>query len=175
MPKQGAETGAINRASAPSVKGGSDKAAYKTSGAYRYRPAKEYMEGSADKTADKASKAAKTAPNMLAPEIQAKLNQLVEAHLYAEAHFGTKIAGHADWALIRLLIENDSKGRSTVVKHVIEAAGCSPGTVRAMLGRFQRNGYVKVREKIGRSELYRPTPKLKKFITRWAQANFPDR
>jgi len=99
----------------------------------------------------------------------------VRAHQYAQENFDTKITGHADWILIHLLLSNDTKDRSTVVKHVIEAADCSPGTVRAMLSRFQKHGYVKVQEKIGRSELYRPTAKLKKFITRWAEENFSEK
>ena len=105
----------------------------------------------------------------IAPEITAAITQLVGMHEYAEDHFETRLTGHADWILIHLLLQNDAAGRGTVVKHVIETVGCSPGTVRTMFQRFHKSGYIEQQQRIGRSELYRPTAKLKKFVTKWAQ------
>ena len=106
------------------------------------------------------------------PKIQRALDSLVSAHHYAEKHFDTQIKSHSDWILIQLLLKNDSEGRSIVVKHVIETVGCSPGTVRHMFARFEKAGYIKAQQKIGRSELYRPTAKLKKFVSQWVAHNF---
>lgn len=104
------------------------------------------------------------------PEIARQLDLLVKAHLFAEENFDAKITKHADWILIKLLLENDNRGRATVVKHMIEASKCSAGTVRQMFNSFQRHGYIIIEQKIGRSELYRPTLKLKKFVGKWSQA-----
>ena len=121
-------------------------------------------------TADKQKAAADEATQSgVAPEIAAAVAKIVETHSYAEDHFEARLTGHADWILINLLLQNDSAGRGTVVKHVIETVGCSPGTVRTMFQRFHKAGYIEQLQRIGRSELYRPTAKLKKFVTKWAQ------
>ncbi len=113
------------------------------------------------------------APNILNEEVYRKLQWLADAHHFAEEHCDAKITKHADWILIKLLLENDAKGKATVVKHVIEASRCSAGTVRQMFNRFQKYEYIKVYQKIGRSELYRPTAKLRKFVDKWSRASFP--
>lgn len=113
-------------------------------------------------------------PSALYDEVHVKLEKFVAAQRFAEENFDAKINKHVDWILIQLLLKNDANGRSTVVKHVIESARCSPGTVRVMFNRFQKNGYIEAQEKIGRSELFRPTTKLKKFITKWANTNFQE-
>ncbi len=112
---------------------------------------------------------ADVAQSEIAPDVAAAVAKIIETHSYAEDHFETKLAGHADWILINLLLQNDAAGRGTVVKHVIETVGCSPGTVRTMFQRFHKAGYIEQQQRIGRSELYRPTAKLKKFVTKWAR------
>ena len=123
--------------------------------------------GEKQKSASAASES--ISASTIAPEIAEAITQLVSMHEYAEDHFETRLTGHADWILIDLLLQNDASGRGTVVKHVIETVGCSPGTVRTMFQRFHKSGYIEQQQRIGRSELYRPTAKLKKFVTKWAQ------
>ncbi len=118
---------------------------------------------------DKQKSADADTPSAVAADVAATIAALVETHRYAEENFETRLTGHADWILIHLLLQNDASGRGTVVKHVIETVGCSPGTVRTMFQRFHRAGYIEQQQRIGRSELYRPTAKLKKFVTKWSQ------
>jgi hypothetical protein len=113
-------------------------------------------------------------PRALDIEISRRLNWIVKAHKFAEENFDAKIIKHADWVLIKLLLENERRGRATVVKHMIEASQCAAGTVRHMFSRLRKNGYIVVEQKIGRSELYRPTAKLKQFVDKWTEATLED-
>ena len=66
------------------------------------------------------------------------LDFLIEAHEAGENLFEGRLNTHADWILIHLLLRNESLGRATVAKHVMENVPCAPGTVardaQALLG-----------------------------------------
>ena len=98
----------------------------------------------------------------------AMLDFLIEAHEAGENLFEGRLNTHADWILIHLLLRNESLGRATVAKHVMENVPCAPGTVRAMLKRFSDHGYISTQQYIGRSELFQPTEKLRLFMMRWS-------
>ncbi len=90
-----------------------------------------------------------------------------------EKMFSGRLRTHADWVLIQVLFENEAAGRGTVVRDVIQAAGGSPGMVRAIFQRFKRAGYIGLQQKVGRQELYQPTAKLRAFIVGWSEALAP--
>lgn len=60
------------------------------------------------------------------------------------------------------ILTNEAEGRATVTKNIVEITGRAYGTVRASLHRFEKLGYIEPNQRIGRSELYVPTPLLKK-------------
>ncbi|MDG1690996.1 MAG: hypothetical protein P8I95_02355 [Alphaproteobacteria bacterium] len=59
-----------------------------------------------------------------------------------------------------------------MTKNIVEIAGRAYGMVRASLQRFEELGYIEPNQRIGRSELYVPTPKMKKNGQCFCQ-NFP--
>jgi DNA-binding transcriptional regulator PaaX len=61
-----------------------------------------------------------------------------------------------------------------VTKNIVEITGRAYGTVRSSLHRFQELGYIEPNQRIGRSELYVPTDKMKKTVNEFAR-NFWDR
>lgn len=63
-----------------------------------------------------------------------------------------------------------AKSRPTVTKNIVEITGRAYGTVRGSLQRFERLGFIQPNRRIGRSELYVPTPKLKKYIDTYARS-----
>jgi hypothetical protein len=56
-----------------------------------------------------------------------------------------------------------------VTKNIVELTGRAYGTVRASLQRFVTLGYIEFNQRIGRSELYVPTPALKQIINQSAE------
>lgn len=68
------------------------------------------------------------------------------------------------------MIANDAKGRATVTKNVVEITGRAYGTIRAALVRFEQLGFIESQQRIGRSELYMPTPEFKALINQTAAA-----
>ena len=51
--------------------------------------------------------------------------------------------------------------RTTVTKSSVEITDRAYGTVRASLQRCARLGYLQTKQRIGRSQLYEPTNKMK--------------
>jgi DNA-binding PadR family transcriptional regulator len=60
-----------------------------------------------------------------------------------------------------------------VTKNIVEITGRAYGTVRSSLHRFEELGYIEPIQRIGRSELYVPTEKMKKTVNEFAR-NFWD-
>lgn len=96
------------------------------------------------------------------------VNAVVTAHSIAENEMDGQIANHSDWLMTLLLLDLDMRGKPLVAKHLQEASDRSMGTVRSMLRRFTGNGFAVCKEKIGRSELYRPTEELRQAVLRWS-------
>jgi DNA-binding PadR family transcriptional regulator len=55
-----------------------------------------------------------------------------------------------------------------VTKNIVEITGRAYGTVRSSLHRFEELGYIEPNQRIGRSELYVPTDKMKKTVNEFA-------
>jgi len=67
-------------------------------------------------------------------------------------------------------IRNDAAaGRATVTKNIVEITGRAYGTVRSSLHRFEELGYIEPNQRIGRSDLYVPTDKMKKTVNVFAK------
>lgn len=96
------------------------------------------------------------------------INAVVTAHSIAENELDGQVTNHSDWLMTLLLLDLDMRGKPLVAKHLQEASGRSMGTVRSMLRRFTGNGFASCKEKIGRSELYRPTDELRQAVLRWS-------
>lgn len=88
------------------------------------------------------------------------------AHIFKSGQclFQTAIPTAEDWAILLVVIHNEAVGRATVTKNIVEITGRAFGTVRAALLRFEKLGYIQSQQRIGRSELYVPTDKLKSTL-----------
>ena len=106
--------------------------------------------------------------------VMQNINTIVTAHSIAEEQLDGQIANHSDWLMTLLLLDLDMRGKPLVAKHLQEASARSMGTVWAMLRRFTGNGFAVCKEKIGRSELYRPTNQLRQAALRWSN-DFKDK
>ena len=80
---------------------------------------------------------------------------------------------HEDWIILFVIMVNESQGRATVTKNIIELTGRAYGTVRASLQRFEKLGYIEPNQRSGRSGLYVPTPYLKQLINRSSETFWP--
>lgn len=60
-----------------------------------------------------------------------------------------------------------------MTKNIVEITGRAYGTVRASLQRFEEFGYIEPNQRIGRSELYVPTSKMKKAVNAFAKTFLP--
>ena len=58
-------------------------------------------------------------------------------------------------------------------KHFHGLPGRAYGTVRASLQRFEQLGYIEPNQRIGRSELYVPTPAMKRAVNDFAKKFWP--
>ena len=58
-------------------------------------------------------------------------------------------------------------------ENIVEITGRAYGTVRASLQRFEQLGYIEPNQRIGRSELYVPTPALKRAVNDFAKKFWP--
>ena len=56
-----------------------------------------------------------------------------------------------------------------MTKNIVEITGRAYGTVRSSLHRFEELGYIEPNQRIGRSELYVPTAKMKKTVNEFAR------
>ncbi len=101
------------------------------------------------------------------------INTLLFGYNFAMQAFDTTTPHHEDWIMMFVIMENEAAGRSTVTKNIVELTGRAYGTVRASLHRFEKLGYIEPVQRIGRSELYVPTPLLKQTINRFAREFWP--
>lgn len=92
------------------------------------------------------------------------INHLLNAYDMGTKIFQTSAPHHEDWVILFVLLDNDAANRATVTKNIVEITGRAYGTVRASLKRFEELGYITLQQKIGRSELYVPKPKLKEAV-----------
>ncbi len=98
------------------------------------------------------------------------LNVLLHAQNFGRAFFDNELPHSEDWAMLFVIIGNDSEGRATVTKNIVEVTGRAYGTIRAALVRFEDLGYLVSQQRIGRSELYVPTEKLKQYLNEYAKS-----
>lgn len=103
------------------------------------------------------------------PEAMRSINVLLNAHNFGRELFQTDAPQYEDWMMLFIILSNDAEGKSTVTKNFVEVTGRAYGTVRAALRRFEARGYIRPIQRIGRAELYVPTPKLKQSINRWGR------
>ena len=101
------------------------------------------------------------------------LNILLNTHRLGQDLFEKRSLNYTDWIILFVIISNEDKGRSTVIQHLVEATGKSYGTVRTNLERFIVQDYIRLLQKIGRSELYVPTEKLKNRLNVWGEELAP--
>lgn len=109
-----------------------------------------------------------------APDLSAEatncLNVLLHAQNFGRAFFDNELPHSEDWAMLFVIIANDAEGRATVTKNIVEVTGRAYGTIRAALVRFENLGYIVSQQRIGRSELYVPTEKLKEYLNEYAKS-----
>lgn len=105
----------------------------------------------------------------LSPEAINFINTICEVISAGQSIFQTPVPTPEDWAMLLVVLANDSIGRATVTKNIVEVTGRAFGTVRTALLRFERLGYIESQQRIGRSELYVPTDHLKSTINDLAQ------
>ena len=74
-----------------------------------------------------------------------------------------------DFITVALLLCNYKHRQHTVTKHVIEATQRAPGTIRRLFREYQDYGWVRCTQKIGRSEIYEPTPALLALVNAWGE------
>ena len=74
-----------------------------------------------------------------------------------------------DFMAVGLLLSNHSRKLRTVTKHVIEATGRAPGTIRRLFREYESHGWVRCVQKIGRSEIYEPTSTLLDLVNLWGE------
>ena len=106
-------------------------------------------------------------------DAQEFINTLLFGYQYGKRIFDTKTPHHEDWIMLVTILTNEAEGRATVTKNIVEITGRAYGTVRASLQRFEDMGYIEPNQKIGRSELYVPTIKLKRALNRFAKTFWP--
>ena len=106
-------------------------------------------------------------------DAQEFINTLLFGYQYGKRIFDTKTPHHEDWIMLFTILTNEAEGRATVTKNIVEITGRAYGTVRASLQRFERLGYIEPNQKIGRSEVYVPTPKLKRALNRFSKTFWP--
>ncbi len=104
----------------------------------------------------------------LSTEAVLSINVLLNAHRLGQDLFGTSSPNYEDWVMIFVLLSNESVGRSTVTKDFVDLTGRAYGTIRSGLKRFEDRGYIRSLQKIGRSELYVSTEKLKTTLNSWS-------
>ena len=102
------------------------------------------------------------------------VNALLLSYRFGHDIFDTPTPHHEDWITLFAILTNEAAGRSTVTKNIVEITGRAYGTVRSSLHRFEELGYIEPNQRIGRSELYVPTEKMKKTVNEFAR-NFWDR
>lgn len=102
------------------------------------------------------------------------INTLLMSYRFGSDIFDTQTPHHEDWIMLFVILTNEAEGRATVTKNIVEITGRAYGTVRASLQRFEELGYIAPNQRIGRSELYVPTPALKKRINTYARGFWAD-
>jgi hypothetical protein len=102
------------------------------------------------------------------------INLLLKAYNFGLKAFDTTTPHHEDWVMLFVILANDATGRATVTKNIVELTGRAYGTVRSSLQRFEELGFIEPNQRIGRSELYVPTPLLKTQINQYAQEFWRD-
>lgn len=103
------------------------------------------------------------------PDGMALINALLLSNRFGLHAFKPLTPHHEDWMILFVIMANESLGRATVTKNIVELTGRAYGTVRASLQRFVSLGYIESNQRIGRSELYVPTPALKQIINQSAE------
>ena len=103
------------------------------------------------------------------PDGMALINALLLSYRFGLHAFKPLTPHHEDWMILFVIMANESLGRATVTKNIVELTGRAYGTVRASLQRFVTLGYIESNQRIGRSELYVPTPALKQIINQSAE------
>lgn len=101
------------------------------------------------------------------------VNTLLFGYRFGNRIFDTQTPHHEDWIMLFVILTNEAEGRATVTKNIVEITGRAYGTVRASLQRFERLGYIEPNQRIGRSELYVPTPAMKKAVNAFAKSFWP--
>jgi hypothetical protein len=121
-----------------------------------------------------------TLPNQITKPIQGLeneaqdfINTLLFGYRFGNHIFDTQTPHHEDWIMLFVILTNEAEGRATVTKNIVEITGRAYGTVRASLQRFEELGYIESNQRIGRSELYVPTPKMKKAVNAFAKTFWP--
>jgi hypothetical protein len=97
------------------------------------------------------------------------VNALLLSYRFAHDIFDTPTPHHEDWIMLFAILTNEAAGRATVTKNIVEITGRAYGTVRASLQRFEELGYIEPNQRIGRSDLYVPTQKMKKTVNDFAK------
>ncbi len=101
------------------------------------------------------------------------INTLLYGYRFGNQVFNTVTPHHEDWIMLFVVLANDAEGRATVTKNIVEITGRAYGTVRASLQRFEKLGYIEPNQRIGRSELYVPTPAMKQAVNDFAKKFWP--
>ncbi len=101
------------------------------------------------------------------------INTLLFGYRFGNRIFDTQTPHHEDWIMLFVILTNEAEGRATVTKNIVEITGRAYGTVRASLQRFERLGYIEPNQRIGRSELYVPTAKMKQAVNNFAHSFWP--
>ncbi|MBE8220272.1 MAG: hypothetical protein HAW65_03075 [Alphaproteobacteria bacterium] len=96
------------------------------------------------------------------------INALLFGYRFGHHLFGADPAHHEDWVLLFVILANHAEGRATVTKNIVEMTGRAYSTVRTSLERFEKLGFIEATQRIGRSELYVPTEKMKTEISAFA-------
>jgi len=101
------------------------------------------------------------------------VNTLLYGYRFGNQVFDTKTPHHEDWIMLFVALADAAEGRATVTKSIVEITGRAYGTVRASLQRFERLGYLQTKQRIGRSQLYEPTDKMKDTLNEFADKFWP--
>lgn len=122
-----------------------------------------------------------TLPDQISPDVPGMtrdsmdfINTLLVSYRFGNDLFDTQTPHHEDWIMLFVILTNEAEGRATVTKNIVEITGRAYGTVRSSLQHFEDLGYIAPNQRIGRSELYVPTPKLKKYIDDYARKFWSD-
>lgn len=105
----------------------------------------------------------------LEKEGQDFINALLLSYRFGHDIFDTPTPHHEDWIMLFAVLANEAAGRATVTKNIVEITGRAYGTVRSSLHRFEELGYIEPNQRIGRSDLYVPTDKMKKTVNVFAK------